>query len=82
MRRKKNGEQWFMDLSAQEQAAIVAAAGKHPALTTHDALLSLACVFLGDVELLAPQCKCADALEIVTARAALRNLVEYLERNK
>lgn len=82
MRRKKNGERWFMDLSAQEQIAIVEEQGKYPAPTFQDAWLSLTRQFLGDNDYMATRCGVSDALPVVTARAALRNLIEYLERNK
>lgn len=82
MRRKKNGERWFMDLSAQEQAEVVKAKGKHIPPTQREAWLSLTRVYLSDVDLFALRCRADDAIPVVTARAALRLLIEYLERNK
>lgn len=82
MRVKKNGERYFMDLSTQEQAVIVAAEGKHPEPTPRQMLLDHMNQALGYLEWFVPRCKMAEALPVVTARAALRNLIEYLERNK
>ena len=82
MRIKANGERWFMDESIQRQAEIVARKGKHPPPTVRGSWLSLARQQLADLDYFAARCKASEALPVVTARAALRNLVEYLERNK
>lgn len=38
--------------------------------------------YLDQLARYAPQCKAAEALPVVTVRAALKLLIEYLERNK
>lgn len=81
MRRKKDGSRWFMDLSLQEQAAIAQAAGV-PSPSSRDLLHTHMIQALAHVDRFAPRMKANEALPVVTARAALRNLIEYLERNK
>lgn len=81
MRRKKNGERWFMDESFQRQAEIAQAAGT-PQVTDRDLLRIHMQQALGYVEWFAPTLKIDDALPVVTAKVALRLLIEFLERNK
>lgn len=82
MRRKRDGTRYFMDLSAQEQAEVVAQEGKYQPPTPREAWLNLIYQALGDVDYFAPKLKVNEALPVVTARAALRLLIEFLERNK
>jgi hypothetical protein len=81
MRVKQNGERWFMDLSAQEQTQVLAAKGKLPP-TPRQAWLSLTRRYLGDVDLFARQSGVGDAVPVTTVRAALRLLIEYLEKTR
>ena len=81
MRIKRNGQRYFMDESIQRQAEIAAKAGL-VAPTMRQSWLSLTRIYLDDLDLFAAKCGAAEALQVVTARAALKLLVEYLERNR
>jgi hypothetical protein len=80
MRITKAGKRYFMDESIQRQAEIAQAAGK-PQPTVRDAWLSLTRQDLTDLDYFATRCN-DEALPVVTARAAIRLLIEYLERNR
>lgn len=72
MRIRKDGQRFVQDRNAQDFPFQPGAVG---------VWLSLARVFLGDVELMAKRCGHGEALEVVTVRAALRNLIDFLEKN-
>ena len=82
MRITKAGKRYFMDESIQRQTEIVAQEGKHIPSTPRDARLSLTRVYLGDLDYLSQRCRDNEALPVTTARAALRLLIEFLEKNK
>lgn len=82
MRTKRDGTRFFMDESIQRQAEIVREKGKHISPTPRQMLLTHAQQFLGHLDWFAPRCKADEVLPVVTVRAALKLLIEFLERNQ
>lgn len=74
MRRNKDGTIHAHSKNAQD--FVVQTAG------AQDARLNLTRAYLGDLNYLSQRCRDNEALPVVTARAALKLLVEYLERNR
>lgn len=74
MRIKQNGERYLQDLNAQDFP--------HNPATPRVMLLTHMRQALGYLDWFAAPGGIAEALPVVTVRAALRLLIEYLERNK
>lgn len=74
MRITKAGKRYVQDLNAQD--FLVQTVGQR------EAWLSLTRQYLGDVELMAARCGVADQMPVTTIKAALKLLIEYLERNR
>lgn len=81
MRIKRDGQRYLQDESIQRQSEIAAEAGL-VAPTPRQSWLSLTRIYLDDLDLFASKCRAAETIPVVTVRAALKLLVEFLERNK